>query len=181
MLKRPSGGVCNSHSTERCTRTPLSLGTSSAPPLLLSPVCGPNGIPLGTLRPWEKAGYGFWNCKGEVAPRAAGSLDPHCTPTCTVGEGEKAISSTYPPPAPTAALDSQGPEDAADAGEIIRNRQTKGWIQEAPVADDGFYCWGLLGIPAPPRPQDFSLYSGTQAESPQSRVWGGAEKRGTLL
>lgn len=48
-----------------------------------------------------------------------------------------------------ATPDSQGPGDAAAAGEIIQNRQTKRGIQEAPVADDGFYCWGFLGIPAP--------------------------------
>lgn len=78
---------------------------------------------------------------------------------CTMGEGEKAISSACPPPAPTATPDSQGPGDAADAGEIIQNRQTKGWIQEAPVAEDGFYCRGLHSSPAPsPHPQDFSLH-----------------------
>ena len=76
-------------------------------------------------------------------------------------EGQKAISSACPTPAPTATPDSQGPGDAAAAGEIIQNRQTKRWIQEAPVVDDGFYCWGLLGIPAPsPHPQDFSRDSG---------------------
>lgn len=43
------------------------------------------------------------------------------------------------------------------------------------MADDGFYCWGLLGIPAPsPSPlQDFSLHLQTQAESSWSRAWRG--------
>lgn len=130
----------------------------------------------------QKAGPGVGNTQARWQPRQRGTCSPQL-PRAPWGEGllpprrGKAIGSARPSPAPTASPDSQGPGDAAAAGEIIQNRRTKDGSRK--------HLWPLTAFivgasPASrPRapPAGSRLALGPGAESPRSGVAG---RRGTL-
>lgn len=61
-------------------RHPLAWKQPLLLSLLFSPLCGPDGIPVGAICPWEEVGHDVGNCKVKAAPEEASSLSRHSTP-----------------------------------------------------------------------------------------------------